>query len=60
MGVTQTILVRMKNNKLQGYACVLRVGDNIRQKECPSGSPEGRKERRRPEKKWGMEVERMT
>jgi hypothetical protein len=46
--------IRSYSNMLVFYAWEITYG----LRECSTGIPEGRKERRRLKKKWGMEVER--
>ena len=57
--MTQTVLERMENNVLKWYGHVLRMGDKRWPKRILTWSPEGRKRRERPEKKWEKEVERV-
>jgi hypothetical protein len=48
MGVTQTILERMKTNMFKWYGHVICMGDNIWPKQILTWLPEGIKRRARP------------
>jgi hypothetical protein len=60
MEITQKILKETENNTLKWYGHVVRIGTKRWLVRIFTCSQEGRKRRRKGEKKWEMEVKRVT